>query len=90
MTRSENIGHPWQGDRTYLHDDLMYQGPAGEIQGADAYLEHINAVGPNYRSQTSVNQTSGDIRTAALRDRKLKETISAPSECERKLSQYWR
>jgi len=25
--------------RTYLHDDLTYQGPVGKTQGADAYLK---------------------------------------------------
>ena len=31
--------------RTYLHDDLTYQGPVGETQGADAYLKQVGAVG---------------------------------------------
>ena len=31
--------------RAYLHDDLTYQGPVGEIQGADAYLKQVSAVG---------------------------------------------
>ena len=31
--------------RTYLHDDLTYQGPVGEIQGADAYLKQVSALG---------------------------------------------
>jgi limonene-1,2-epoxide hydrolase len=31
--------------RTYLHDDLMYQGPVGETQGADAYLKQVSAIG---------------------------------------------
>jgi len=31
--------------RTYLHDDLTYQGPVGETQGADAYLKQVSAVG---------------------------------------------
>jgi limonene-1,2-epoxide hydrolase len=31
--------------RTYLHDDVTYQGPVGETRGADAYLQKVSAVG---------------------------------------------
>ena len=31
--------------RTYLHDDLTYQGPVGESLGAEAYLNQVSAVG---------------------------------------------
>jgi limonene-1,2-epoxide hydrolase len=31
--------------RTCLHDDLTYQGPVGETQGANAYLKQVSAIG---------------------------------------------
>jgi limonene-1,2-epoxide hydrolase len=31
--------------RTYLHDDLIYQGPAGNAHGAEAYLKQVGAIG---------------------------------------------
>jgi len=44
--------------RTYLHDDLTYQGPVGETQGADAYLKSALSACTRKSGRSSLQATT--------------------------------